>query len=106
MVRRAAKIDDNQHDIVDRFLSNGLKVVSTAGMANGFPDIIVSHFNGINVLVEIKDGDKIPSKRKLTPDQEEFHATWKGWIEIVENIDDVDALCERIKNSRIAHVAE
>ena len=54
-------------------------------------DIVVAK-NGINVLVEIKDGNKPPSARKLTPDEQKFHDEWKGLIRIVETFDDVVAL--------------
>ncbi len=106
MVRRAAKIDTNQPEVVKRFESHGLKVVSTAGMADGFPDLVVSFFNKVNVLVEVKDGEKFPSERQLTPDQVIFHSKWSGWIEIVETLDDVDALAEKIKSMRFAHVCQ
>jgi hypothetical protein len=43
------------------------------------PDTLVSRF-GFTALVEWKDGDKSPSRRKLTPDQERFHAEWQGVI--------------------------
>jgi len=35
-------------------------------------------FRGVTVLVELKDGDKVPSARKLTADQQRFHDTWAG----------------------------
>ena len=64
-------------------------------MGDGFPDLVVAR-NGINVLVEVKDGSKPPSKQKLTKDQEEFHASWKGWIAVVTCIADVEALNARV----------
>jgi Holliday junction resolvase len=86
MSRRAAKTDDNQQEIVDVFRRIGCSVAITSGLGDGFPDLVVAR-RGKNLLVECKDGSKPPSKRKLTPDQIEFHATWRGIIVIVESID-------------------
>ena len=44
---------------------------------------------GFTTLVEVKDGKKKPSDRKLTPDEEEFHREWLGSIAVIESIDDV-----------------
>jgi hypothetical protein len=52
-------------------------------------------FRGNNVLVEIKDGLLPPSKRKLTPDELKFHATWLGEVVIINNVDEA---IELIKN--------
>jgi len=40
------------------------------------------------VLMEIKDGSKPASARKLTKAQEKFHAEWNGPIYIVTSIDE------------------
>jgi hypothetical protein len=39
-------------------------------------------------LMEIKDGNKPPSARKLTSHQVKFHAEWKGWIYTVTNVEE------------------
>jgi hypothetical protein len=49
------------------------------------------------LLVEIKDGNKIPSKRKLTPDEQKWHDEWRGQKVIVESVEDVVALVNGIK---------
>ena len=53
----------------------GVMVLSLAALGKGVPDLLCA-FHGKLVLVEIKDGAKIPSARKLTPDQEKFHKAW------------------------------
>lgn len=42
----------------------------------------------IAVMLEVKDGSKPPSERKLTPAQVKFHAEWKGWISVVTSVDE------------------
>lgn len=86
-MRRAAKIDDNQREIVDALRQAGCSVQSLAGVGKGVPDLVVG-FRDRNFLLEIKDGSKSPSKRKLTPDEQNFHKMWKGAVVIVENIDE------------------
>lgn len=75
-MRRAARIDENQALIVKalrgcgayvRFLSEG----------NGLPDLLVG-YNGQTILMEVKDGRKVPSARKLTDLEAEFFQNWKG----------------------------
>jgi hypothetical protein len=48
-------------------------------VGSGCPDLIVGG-SGVNVLLELKDGSKPPSARKLTPDEAEWHRDWKGQV--------------------------
>lgn len=86
-MRRAARVDANQAEIVAALRSAGASVYPTHALGKGFPDIVVG-FRGVNYLMEIKDGSKPPSKRQLTPDEAEFHAAWAGTVHIVESVDD------------------
>jgi len=88
---KIARIDSNQPIIVKAFREEGFSVHHTHMVGGGFVDIVVGR-SGINYLVEIKDGEKSPSKRKLTPDEQEFHSEWKGTIFIVETVTDVKKL--------------
>lgn len=76
-MRRAAKIDANQTEIVDALRSVGAKVQSLAAVGDGVPDLLVG-FRGSLYLIECKDGKKPPSERKLTDKQEKWHAEWSG----------------------------
>lgn len=89
---RACKTDDNQQEIIERFRGWGATVKSTHMVGNGFPDLVVG-FQGVNLLVEVKDGSKPPSRRKLTKDQQEFHKAWGGKIYVVATKGEVDRLC-------------
>lgn len=54
-------------------------------MGRGVPDLLVG-FRGANLLLEIKDGAKQPSKRQLTPDEAAWHAKWRGQVCVVETL--------------------
>ena len=86
-MRRAAKVDDNQAKIVGGLRGLGATVRSTAALGEGFPDIIVG-LRGRNWLLEIKDGSKPPSARKLTEHEVLFAKEWRGQVDVVENLDD------------------
>jgi Holliday junction resolvase len=95
-VRRAAKVDDNQKEIVQAYREFGFSVVSCAAIGGGFPDLAVGIY-GVTDLVEVKDGEKTPSQRKLRPLQVEFFDNWKGSVRVVNNIEDVAAHYEERK---------
>ena len=74
---RAAKIDANQLEIVKALRKIGATVQSLAATGDGVPDLLVG-YQGNTYLIEVKDGSKVPSARKLTPDQEVWHEKWTG----------------------------
>lgn len=82
MARRAAAVDANQSDIIDALRKAGASVQPLHGVGMGCPDILVG-FRGANLLMEIKDGDKVPSARKLTEWQEKWHILWEGQVAVV-----------------------
>jgi Holliday junction resolvase len=84
-MRTKAKVDDNQAEIVEGLRKAGVSVVVTSSAGKGFTDIVVG-FRGENYLIEIKDGNKPPAQRKLTPDQVKFHREWKGQIAVANNL--------------------
>ncbi len=77
MVRRAARTDANHSAIIKALRAIGASVADTSGVGLGFPDLVVG-FRGRNWLVECKDQEKPPSKRRLTPHQEAFANVWQG----------------------------
>lgn len=84
MRRRAARIDDNQTEIVERLREVGATVQSLASVGKGCPDLLVG-YHGQNYLLEIKDGDKPPSARRLTDDERIWHEHWRGPVYVVES---------------------
>ena len=96
-MRRAARVDDNHSAIVTEFRRCGVTVKSLAQLGGGVPDLLCSvkpphSARGITWLVEVKDGAKVPSKRRLTEGEADFHARWPGDVFIVEHANDVPAV--------------
>ena len=83
-MRRAARIDDNQTAIVKALRKAGCSVLSLAAVGGGVPDLLVGRAKQ-NYLMEIKDGDKSPSRRKLNNAQHIWHTIWEGEVDIVKN---------------------
>ena len=88
-MRKYGKTDANQTGIVKKLRCiPGVSVASTASIGDGFPDIVVG-FRERSYLIEIKDGAKVPSKRKLTPDEQEFKDKWTGCYFVANSFDDI-----------------
>lgn len=93
-MRRAARVDDNQNEIVEALRAIGatVRVVTQGG---GLPDLMVG-FRGQTVLMEVKDGKKPPSARTLTPAEQKFFDEWRGGLLIVVNsVDEAIAALKR-----------
>ena len=100
MVRRAARADANQPAIVKEFRKCGCSVQHLHTVGQGCPDLIVG-ISGVNVLIEIKDGDKKPSDQKLTEDEAKWHEEWRGMkVEIVIFKEDVLPLVNRVRGCK------
>lgn len=84
---RAARVDRNQVEITRALRAAGATVVSLASVGAGVPDLAVGK-SGKNYFIEVKDGSKPPSGRKLTQPQEKFHASWKGSAHVVKSVEE------------------
>lgn len=91
MPRTNARKDANHDDIVKFFQQCGAKVTTLHQLGRGTPDLLVG-WRGVNLLVEVKDGSKPPSKRELTPDETRWHEEWRGQVSIVESREDAQRL--------------
>ena len=78
-----AKVDANHTQVVSALRAAGASVQSLAAVGKGVPDLLVS-FNGVNLLMEVKDGNKPKSAQKLTEDQIKWHGAWQGPVCIVD----------------------
>ena len=83
-MRRRGRVDENHAAVVDLLRGFGCSVVSTAGVGDGFPDLVCG-YHGTHLL-ELKDGSLSPSRRRLTDDEREWHEAWLGEpVEVVES---------------------
>jgi hypothetical protein len=86
-MRRAAKVDANQSDIVAALRAVGASVQPLHSVGQGCPDLMVG-YRGQTFALEIKDGSLPPSARKLTDAQVEWHRDWRGHVVVVESVKD------------------
>lgn len=93
-IRRKAKIDVNQPQIVEAFREMGFEVeITSAYSAVGFDCIIgLRGRPGSLRMVEIKDGLKPKSQRTLTENEQIAKERWAGNYEVVVSVMDTIAL--------------
>lgn len=99
MSRRAARIDANQTAIAEALLAIGCSVQSLAEVGDGCPDLLVG-VDRWNLLFEVKDGAKIPSKRRFTGGQKTWHANWNGTAHVVETVQQALDVVAHYRNGR------
>ena len=83
-MRRAAKTDDNQREIVEALRAAGCSVGIVSGVGNGFPDLAVGRA-GKTYLLEVKDGSKPASAQALTQAEKTWHINWRGHAAVVNS---------------------
>lgn len=71
------RVDKNQPNIVDCLRKMGFMVEHLHEAGRGIFDLLISK-GGLNILCEVKNGEKSPSARKLTGPQRRFHFSWQG----------------------------
>ena len=83
-MRRAKRTDDNHKALVEelRAAMPEATILDASGTGKGFPDLVVGVW-GANFLLEVKDPEKSPSRRSLTPAQTQFHDNWQGQVAVV-----------------------
>jgi hypothetical protein len=87
-MRRASKVDRNHGAIRDALRQLGATVYDMSAVGRGMPDLLVTH-RRYDYWIEVKDGAKVPSARKLTEAQADLHASWKGApIMVFMSVDD------------------
>jgi hypothetical protein len=82
-MRYANRIDANQNKIVEGLRGAGA-YVRIISQGDGIPDLLVG-YKGYTILMEVKDGDKVPSARKLTDAEQKFFNEWDGGMLVVVN---------------------
>ncbi len=66
------RTDTNHARIVKTLRAIGWHVTDASHVGNGFPDLVIAK-NGRLLLVEVKDGARPPSERKLTALEQMVH---------------------------------
>jgi hypothetical protein len=85
-MRRAARADRNQPEIVAALRGVGATVQPLHTIGKGCPDALIG-YRGRNLLFEIKDGLLVPSKQALTSDELKWHEFWHGQVCTVNSIE-------------------
>src|SRR5689334_3296462 len=88
------RVDANHWEVFSALKRTGWCVISTADLGSGFPDIVAAKA-GVVKLIEVKDGKKPPSARKLTRPEQMYHAEMAAAgcpITIIETLEQVEAL--------------
>ena len=93
-MRRAARIDANQPEIVDGLRKAGATVQTLATVGDGCPDLLIG-YRGKNYAAEVKDPNREGKKyrehetaRVLTEDQHKWHFFWQGQVSVIWTIDE------------------
>ena len=76
MRHRAKRRDDNHHELAAHAISLGMSWLDTSQLNDGLDGL--TGYAGTDVRVEIKDGAKVPSARKLTTGEAAIFSAWKG----------------------------
>jgi len=95
-MQRAARKDANHGEIHKEFEKEGFVVKDLSQLKNCC-DIAVAR-NGYTYMIEIKDGSKPPSARKLTPGEIKFRDRWisgGGLWRLIESVEDVRELSKK-----------
>ena len=96
-MRRAAKTDDNHARCVSVLRANGWSVLSLAAHGRGVLDLLVAR-DRFTCLLELKDGAKPASKRRLTKDQQAFVRQWKGAWAVVIKAEEAPQIAENLRS--------
>lgn len=92
-MRKRGRTDGNQKKIVEHLRAAGCNVRVTSALGDGFCDAVAYRpATGLLRLLEIKDDSQPPSKRKLTPKEEEFAREFPVWV--VNNVKEALAAME------------
>jgi hypothetical protein len=103
-MHRAARQDSNHAEIRQVFVDAGLSTLDLHQL-KGACDLLVGGL-GVNILLEIKDGTKPPSKRQLSEKERDFHARWLGPLFIVETVEQAQALANQLTSIESVETGE
>ena len=96
---RANRVDNNQKEVVKLLTQNRCSVLNISSLKNCC-DLMVSK-NGHTVAVEIKDGSKPPSQRRLTEGEQAFERNWLGAWRLIETLEDATKLVNELDDESL-----
>lgn len=73
----AHRVDKNQKEIVAALESVGASVMDTSDVGGGMPDLVVG-FQGVNVVMEVKNPKNRYGRQGLTKRQQKWADAWNG----------------------------
>lgn len=76
-MRLKARTDGNHKLVTEALRARGWHVVDSSRLGHGFPDLVILK-HGRTEFVEVKDGSKMPSARKLTEAEAKMHAAFQA----------------------------
>ena len=89
-MRYARRVDANLSEVAGAFRAMGCVVHIT----NADWDMTIQ-YGGITMLIEVKDGKKVASKRKLTKLQERLHASM--CVRVVKDLSEVEGCVKTLR---------
>ena len=92
---RAAKKDGNHNEILREFLARGFSVAEVYQLKEMCDMFVAKH--GVTFAIEVKDGRRIPSERRLTDGEQKFRDGWKGHYALIERVSDVEEVEKKIR---------
>ena len=99
MTYQIRRVDRNQNLVVKKFRALGCKVAILSSVGQGMCDLLVMvppklmpTRRPVLALVEVKDGSKPPSARKLTDCEAKFHEEWRGCVFIINSEEEAEDL--------------
>lgn len=96
----AKRVDRNQQEIVRALKKMGCRVEVTSHIGAGFADLVVGVLVEGKIkafFVEVKDGTKPPSRRKLTAAEERFASRWPEIYYEVTSLKDAAEFVAHVK---------
>lgn len=93
-MKRRARVDANHAEVRDALRAAGWTVIDTARLGDGFVDLLAAKHGRVE-FIEVKDGAKRPSARKLTEDEIAFHALLAGagvTVRVITSVEQAVAL--------------
>jgi hypothetical protein len=95
-MRQSCRKDANHGPIKQIFLEYGFDAIDTAGYSGKMLDLLVTLGHHFFSFIEIKDGSKPPSQRKLTTDEKDFIAKRPDHCTVIETTEQARAFCAHV----------